>query len=152
VRRCAARSVLVACAVAAALAAASDLLSWAIGRPLVPPFVAETYATALSVPLMVLATVIAAPLMEELFFRGFLLSALGVRGVSPLVSGVLVSFVWAAIHAQYDLYGIGTIFVTGLILSAVRFRYDSIVPTIAMHALVNTVAFVEAAIAARLSG
>lgn len=52
---------------------------------------------------------------------------------------------WAAIHVQYDLYGMATIFVFGLLLGAARLSTASLLVPLGMHALANLFATIEAA-------
>jgi hypothetical protein len=102
--------------------------------------VAATYRAAKlagMLPMLWLATIIVAPITEELLFRGFLH-----RGWAPSwlgVSGtiVLTSALWAALHQQYDWLGILYIFLMGLIFGWVRQRSGSTRPTIILHALNN---------------
>ena len=54
-----------------ALLVLSDLLTWSIGKALVPPFMDTVYSTADPLWLLWVGIVVAAPLFEELFFRGF---------------------------------------------------------------------------------
>lgn len=125
-----------------AIVVVSDGLTWLTGRPLVPEFMIETHATASFLPLFWLTLVVAAPLGEELVFRGFLLAPHG----SALVKAaglVLSSATWAAIHQQYDLWAIGLIFASGLILGGVRLVTGSTTLTIIMHALMNLIATLE---------
>lgn len=129
----------------AAFIVASDALTTALGRPVVPEFMTSVFATA--DPLLLLAAlVVAAPLGEELFFRGFVFGALESRGVPTLVVAVITSAVWALIHMQYDWYGIATIFAMGLLLAAARARTGSVLPCLAMHGSANAVATAQAAL------
>lgn len=121
-----------------------DILTAALGKPVVPEFMKAAYESADPVWLLWLAFVIAAPLSEELFFRGFLFKGLE-RALTPAGAIVVTAAIWAGIHVQYDIYGIGTIFVFGLLLGAARHRSNSIVPPLAMHALGNVIASTEAA-------
>lgn len=141
-RRVDVRTAVVACLVLAAFVVASDLLTTSLGRPIVPEFMTDVYASS-SPLLLLVALVIAAPLFEEIFFRGFLLGALVASGVHTLVAVIASALVWAVIHLQYDLYGIGTILAMGLLLGAARLKTGSIVPSIAMHSLANAIAFAE---------
>jgi len=149
--RCSPKAILLSCAVMGVFIAASDTLSWTLGRPLVPPLMTTAYATARSPVLLLLALVVAAPLFEELFFRGFLTSGLRSVGTPAIVNAVATSAAFAAIHFQYDLLGIATIFLMGLLLAAFRFRFGSIIPAVAVHALANLVAFVETALLAPIA-
>ena len=64
-----ARSILIALAGLAVLLCSSDLISYMLGRPLVPPVMVDVYRTAW---LRALARLVLAPLGEETLFRGFL--------------------------------------------------------------------------------
>lgn len=121
-----------------------DILTAALGQPVVPEFMKAAYSSAEPVWLLWLAFVVAAPLSEELFFRGFLFKGLE-RAITPAGAIVVTAAIWAGIHVQYDIYGIGTIFILGLLLGAARYRSNSIVPPLAMHALANAIACTEAA-------
>ena len=135
----------------ALLLVASDLLSLVIGYDLVPPFMVQVYEAARdsgapAILLLLIAAVIAAPIGEEIMFRGFLFrgwvaSALGVTGTV-----VVTSAVWAAIHVQYDWYGIVQVFCLGLLFGWVRARSGSTLLTMMMHAVCNIAATVETAV------
>ncbi len=51
---------------------ASDLLTMLLGRPITPEFMDKTYQSAGGSSLFWIAIVVAAPLSEEIFFRGLL--------------------------------------------------------------------------------
>jgi membrane protease YdiL (CAAX protease family) len=126
----------------------SDLLTSALGKPIVPEFVKAAYASAEPVWLLWLALAIGAPLFEEVFFRGFLFKGFE-RALKPTGAIILTAAIWAGIHLQYDLYNMTIIFVLGLLLGVARSRTGSIVAPIAMHALANVVACTEAALLAQ---
>jgi membrane protease YdiL (CAAX protease family) len=133
----------------AALIVASDALTLALGRPIVPPFMTDLFLATDVKILLVLAVVAGAPFFEELFFRGFLLTGLR-RSVLGDTGAVLsCALAWAAIHLQYDLYDITTIFVFGLVLGAARLRSGSLWTPITMHVLANLVATVETTLVLR---
>lgn len=125
----------------------TDLLTVALGKPVVPEFVKTAYASAEPVWLFWLALAIAAPLFEEVFFRGFLFKGLE-RAIKPAGAIILTAAIWAGIHLQYDLYNMVIVFVLGLLLGVARSRTGSILTPIAMHALANVVACTEAALLA----
>jgi hypothetical protein len=125
-----------------AFVAASDLITVATGRPVVPDFAVDVYTTSQPV-LLFIALVFAAPLFEEIFFRGFLIGALEASGVSALGAGVVAAIAWAMIHVQYDLYGVVTIFLMGVLLATARVKTGSVLPCVAMHSLANAIAFAE---------
>lgn len=109
-----------------------------------PEFVADLYANVRFPLLLALGTVIGAPLFEEAFFRGFLhagwsRSRLGVPGTV-----LLTSLVWALMHIQYGIYEIAQIFALGVVLGVARVHSGSLVVPLAMHALVNLIAHIQA--------
>lgn len=127
---------------------ASDLLTLALERPLVPEFVRRIQATTDARLLLWLAIVIAAPLSEEVFFRGFLLPGLARAPGGPVAAVVVTALVWAGIHLQYDLYYMSQVFVLGLVLGTARLHTGTLLLPILLHALVNAVALVEASLIA----
>ncbi len=148
VRPAEARSVAIWCLGLVAFVVASDTLTVALGRPVVPEFMAEAYAASAQPLLLFAALVVFAPAFEEIFFRGFLLSALESSGLPVTIAALVSSTAWAIIHLQYDFYGIATILVMGMMFAAARIRTRSLVPCLAMHALANTIAFAEAVLLA----
>lgn len=89
-----------------------------------------------AMPLVVGAVVIAAPISEELAFRGFLYRTLELKfgGVAAIV---LTALGWAALHVQYSLTAISVIFAGGLLFGAIRRYSGSLYLTMIMHALWN---------------
>jgi len=126
-----------------------DGVSRLAGRPEVPEFMLNAYLTAKFPPLLWLAVVVGAPVVEETFFRGFLFRGLAASPLGGPGTIVVTSLAWAAIHLQYDLYDMGTIFFLGLLLGAFRLITGSIWPPLLMHALVNLLATVQVAIMLR---
>jgi membrane protease YdiL (CAAX protease family) len=123
-----------------------DSLALLLGRNVIPEFMFQVYETAYFMPLLWFALIVAAPLFEELFFRGFLFE--GIRH-SRLGAGgalILTSLGWAVIHLQYDVYEISAIFALGLVLGAARLKTQSIYTSIAMHAFTNMLATLEVAV------
>jgi hypothetical protein len=108
----------------------------------------ETYLTAGSVALLWLAIVVAAPLAEEVLFRGFLFTGFAASPLGAMGTIFLTSLVWAAIHVQYDLYGRFMIFLSGLLLGWARWRTQSVTTPILMHSFMNLVAMLETGIVA----
>lgn len=124
----------------------SELINSLAGRPPVNEFMESTYKTAYILPLFWFAIAVAAPLFEEIFFRGFLLTGFQnsfLRGYGAIV---LTSFLWAVIHIQYDLYDISWIFLLGLLLGYARLSTGSILVPITMHVSVNLISLTYTAI------
>lgn len=124
----------------------SDTLTVLLGRPVVPEFLSAAYSSAGSLPLLWLALVVAAPLFEEMFFRGFLYKGFASSAVGVPGAIAITAFLWAAIHMQYDLYGMATIFVLGIVYGLARAWSGSLVVPLILHALTNLVATAEAAL------
>lgn len=92
--------------------------------------------------LLFTAVVIMAPLFEEVFFRGFMYKGLENSWLGTFGTVFITSFVWAIIHVQYDLFFMGVIFSTGLLLGYARQVTKSLWIPISMHALNNGLAIV----------
>ena len=133
-------------------AAATDGLTYALGRPIVPEFMVNAYKSAGFLPPLWIALVVMAPVFEEVFFRGFMLEGFRRTKLGAIGAVLLTSIVWAGIHIQYDAYQIGTIFVGGLILGTAKIRTRSVLVTMAMHCLQNLIATIEAAVYVYLNG
>lgn len=129
-----------------AFAIAWDGLTYLLDRPVIPEFMLRAYETAYVVPLLWLAIVFAAPLAEELFFRGFLFEGIRYSRLGAIGAVAITSLLWAVIHLQYGPYEITTVFILGLILGIARLITGSIYTPIAMHAVVNFVATTEVAV------
>jgi membrane protease YdiL (CAAX protease family) len=133
-------------ALLAGLIVAADVITVLIGRPIVPDFMSEVYTTAQPVWMLWLALLVAAPLFEETFFRGFLFkgfetSFLGTTGTVLTTAGL-----WALLHVQYDAYGVALVFALGLLLGVARARTGSLWLPLALHSAANLVATIETAV------
>ena len=122
----------------AAYKLATDHLPVAWLRPSdVPP---EVFGHGLERVVNGLAIVVAAPLAEELFFRGFVLGGL-MAAVGDLRASVVSSALFAVMHAS-----IGTlipIFAAGMLLAWLYLRTRSIWPPIAAHSAQNALAMLS---------
>jgi membrane protease YdiL (CAAX protease family) len=84
---------------------------------------------------------IAAPMMEEFVFRGFMFRGWSQSFLGPVGSIVLTSVLWGMMHTQYDWFGRFCIFVTGLALGHFRWRSNSTWLTVMVHSAINTFLF-----------
>lgn len=138
------QAVATACVAIAAFIAVADTINvWIFGRPLVPPFLQDSYATARKPILLFLAVAVLAPVSEEMMMRGFLFAALRARNVPVLWTVVITTVLFTLPHTQYDVHDTVSVFLMGLLFGWARARFDSIVPAIAMHSTANIVAFFE---------
>jgi membrane protease YdiL (CAAX protease family) len=127
-----------------------DTLTYLLGRSVVPEFMLAAYKNAYSTPLLWFALVIAAPLTEEIFFRGFVFKGIEHSRLGPAGAVIISALAWSAIHLQYDAYGLAGIFAGGLLLGYARFKSKSIYPSIIMHTFQNIIATVEVIICLRM--
>jgi uncharacterized protein len=127
----------------AAFCALSDAVSLLLGRPIVPEFLVKAYASMQKPWILWLAVLLGAPLFEELFFRGFLITGLAVSLLRWYGAVIISSAAWTLIHVQYDIFGLAFIFVLGLILGATRVQTGSTLLTMCLHSLVNLGATIE---------
>lgn len=121
----------------------TDLIRIASGSPVVPEMMQTVYGTADSKPLLWLAIIIAAPLFEELLFRGFLFQGLRRSALGGSGAVVLTAAIWALIHQQYDFLGMFSIFAIGILLGLARWRSGSLLLPFAMHVMTNLVATIQ---------
>jgi uncharacterized protein len=80
-----------------------------------------------------------APLMEELFFRGFLYPVL-VRGVGTPIAIFFTAFAFALLHGSQLMFAWGpvlVIFLVGMVLTMVRAHKDSVAASLLIHVAYN---------------
>ncbi len=123
----------------------ADVVYFIIDRPVVPEFMSAAYETATIKPLFWLAIVICAPLLEESFFRGFLLQGLKSTFFGPLGAILITSICWTVIHVQYELVELSLIFIMGVIFGYARLKTNSLLICVVLHAFINFVAIIETA-------
>jgi uncharacterized protein len=146
---------IVGIAIVAVLLPLGDLSSWITGRDLVPPAVVEAYRTARSsgtLVLLAVALILAAPLMEELLFRGFLFPGYARSRVGPWGAILLTSAGWAVMHIQYETFYVVQIFMLGCVFGWLRWTSGSTLLTVILHAIVNTAALLQVAVLVERAG
>jgi len=129
-----------------AFAVLSDALTWLLGKPIIPEFMERVYRSADNKGALWIALVLAGPLFEEVFFRGFMITGLASSRLGSSGAVLASALVWASIHGQHDGYGIVTIFALGILLGAARVKTNSLVVPLAMHMTANLIATLEAAL------
>jgi membrane protease YdiL (CAAX protease family) len=126
-----------------AMGLATDLLWEAMGREPMVEFMVEVMATTDSLVLLCTAMVLAAPLFEELLFRGFVLEGLRVSGVASWMAVAISAALWAVIHLQYELPEMTLVFLLGLVLGTARVRTGSLLPSVLGHVAWNAISYVQ---------
>jgi len=86
--------------------------------------------------------VVFAAAFEESFFRGFLFAGLRNSRLGVWGTIILTALLWAGLHIQYQWFGLGVIFAVGILLGFMRFRTNSLITAMVMHAFFNLVALV----------
>jgi membrane protease YdiL (CAAX protease family) len=84
-----------------------------------------------------IAVVLAAPLFEEVFFRGFLFRGFEASFLKTTGTVILTAILWAMLHVQYNAYGIAFIAGAGILLGVARARTGSLLVPLALHAGMN---------------
>lgn len=105
----------------------------------------QYFADTLGTWLLAIFGVTIAPLMEELFFRGFLYPALA-RPLGITWSIVITSLLFALIHSAQLANAwapLLLLFIVGVVLTSVRVRTGSVVPGFFLHAAYNFTLFAE---------
>jgi uncharacterized protein len=129
--------------------AASDALMYLASQEVVAPFETEAYETARAsgwLPALAFATIIAAPAGEETLFRGFLFRGWVRSKQGALIAIPITAVIFAALHIQYDYYGMLQIFGVGLLFGWLRWHSGSTLLTIGCHALFNLESSIETAV------
>lgn len=130
------------------LALAVSAIASLLHTPKVASPIDKLVDTPISFALVAVMAVFAAPLFEELFFRGFLQPLLS--RTFGVVAGVLVTAVlFGSLHApEYDWawqYA-AAVAVAGAVFGWVRARTNSIIPCTIMHGCFNAVSVIALAI------
>lgn len=100
--------------------------------------IAESFGT---VPVQVLLIAVAAPISEEVCFRGMLFG--GLRERWPRVpAALLAGLIFGALHALTGLSAVPPLIFFGFVLCLLYERTGSVVPGIVLHVLNNSVALI----------
>lgn len=100
--------------------------------------IAESFGT---LPLQILLIVIAAPISEEVCFRGMLFG--GLRERLPRLAAALISaLIFGGLHALTGLSAVPPLIAFGFILALLYEKTGSIVPGILLHMLNNSAALI----------
>ncbi len=120
-----------------------EALSRWLDRPAVPDFMVEIVRTAVYPSLLWLAVVVAAPIVEEILFRGFLFQGL-CRSRLRAPGAILVSsLLFALPHLQYDLFDISSVLALGLVFGLARWHSGSTYLPIGLHILSNGLSMLQ---------
>ncbi len=99
----------------------------------------ESLSNTMDYVVAFVALVIAAPLAEEVIFRGFLFGTLK-KTYRFWIAAILTSLMFGFAHGAWNV-GIDT-FALSLVLCYLRYNYDSLYPAIFLHMIKNGFAYV----------
>ena len=100
--------------------------------------IAESFG---SLPVQILLIVIAAPVSEEVCFRGMLFG--GLRTRMPRIAAALLSgLIFGALHALTGVSAVPPLIFFGFVLALLYEKTGSIVPGILLHMLNNSIALI----------
>ncbi len=141
------RSFAMSLGLTAALLLATDFVTVQSGRDVIPEFMAGIYATARDAGmgfffLLGITLIVLAPLGEEIVFRGFFYRGLS-TGIGPFAAIIVTAATWSALHAQYELFFMAQIFAYGIFLGWMRWRSDSLILVMILHAVINALALAQ---------
>jgi membrane protease YdiL (CAAX protease family) len=92
-----------------------------------------------SVPVQILLIVVAAPISEEVCFRGMLFG--GLRERWPRIAAALISgLIFGGLHATTGISAVPPLIIFGFVLALLYEKTGSIIPGILLHMLNNSVA------------
>jgi membrane protease YdiL (CAAX protease family) len=126
-------------AIGAGLAVAVFAVS-SLFPPSSPPAIEKLAESPRSLYMLVIFGVCFAPLIEEIIFRGFIFNALSELGGARLAVPI-TAVLFALLHAPQlwpSLAGVILIFAVGCVLSAVRQRSNSLIPSFIVHTAYNS--------------
>ncbi len=103
--------------------------------------IAEGFGT---VPVQVLLIVVAAPISEEVCFRGMLFGGLRER-LPRLGAALLTGLIFGGLHALTGISAVPPLIVFGFLLALLYEKTGSIVPGIGLHMLNNSLALIALA-------
>lgn len=96
----------------------------------------------------ILVSVVAAPLVEELAFRGHLQRRLAMAGLATGTVVTLSTVLFTLFHVPLPLFGLVVIAVLGIACGRLRERTQSVLPGMLLHAFWNTAVVLIAVLAA----
>jgi uncharacterized protein len=143
------RDVAIAAAGLLVVIAAADALTFALGKEMVPAFQLELHRTAQAegtLPWLWLAIIVAAPVGEELLFRGFMFRGFVHEPRDALPGILVIALIWSLLHLQYDWFGKSQVLAIGMLFGFVRWRTGSTTLVILLHMLLNLESVAETVI------
>ena len=124
------------------------VIAWLMSHE-TPDFMLKVWNSRENTVLLLFAILVAAPVFEELLFRGFIFTGVQNSHLGTGAAIVISSAFWAMIHTQYGSFELITIFVLGIVLAVSRIASGSLYVPIFLHASNNLFAVLEMALFAK---
>ncbi len=122
----------------------ADLATVELGRSPVPPVMETIIETTRYTTLLWVALVIAAPVFEEVLFRGFMFEGLRRTRIGAWGTIAVTTLLWTLLHVgQYDQYFLVLIALIGILLGYARERTGSLYVPLAIHAVNNLLSILQ---------
>ena len=116
----------------------ADLATVEFGYSPVPPIMETIIETTTYTTLLWVALVIAAPVFEEVLFRGFMYEGLRRTRIGAGGTILVTTLVWTGLHVgQYEPFFLALIALIGILLGIARERTGSLYVPLAIHAMNN---------------
>jgi uncharacterized protein len=120
-----------------------EMAAYCAGRKTVSDFTLQIYTSASWRPLLWSVVLVAAPVFEEVFLRGFAFRGIQASPLGAAGAVVLTSLIWTGMHVQYGWPELQTLLVVGVFLGIARAVTGSVRTTIVMHSVWNLIATLE---------
>jgi membrane protease YdiL (CAAX protease family) len=91
--------------------------------------------------LLFIVTVVVTPVVEEAVFRGYLLRVMLRNKYRPFLAILLSSLIFTFSHLSY--WNAPAVFLAGMILGYVAYKFYSIIPCIIIHAVFNLMVLID---------
>ena len=122
----------------------ADLATVELGRSPVPPVMETIIETTRYTTMLWVALVIAAPVFEEVLFRGFMFEGLRRTRIGAWGTIAVTTLLWTLLHVgQYDQYFLVLIALIGILLGYARERTGSLYVPLAIHAVNNLLSILQ---------
>lgn len=108
-------------------------------------FMPTIYDSAATPVLVYLGIVLAAPLLEEVVFRGFMYTGFAISRIGVAGAILVPAVLWALLHIQYSPGVIGIIFGLGIVFGIARWWTGSLLIPLVLHAYQNLIATLQVA-------
>ena len=111
--------------------------------PVPSPFLGIAHQSTIVIVLTGFAAAVGAPVVEEIFFRGFLYRSLRNR-LSIAPASLIAGAMFALVHTQYSLLARPELLIFGVVAALLYERTGSLLPGIAMHSFIDATGFEKA--------